>query len=113
MADIVDLPGIANVTRKLGDKLSIKWILKDANGVDIVFPAGTWAAQWRKSPHAPSAIPFDVAIDGGMPRISMTPAVQRTCVPLVGVWDLQFTPTGGDPTTYLMGTWTWQEDVTK
>ncbi len=74
-----------------------------------------WTAQWRSSAVSSFSLPLSVNTDyasTGIITVSATPA-QTALMAVNGVWDLQATHTSGVVQTFLRGTTTYVQDVTR
>lgn len=105
MAEEIDLtPQVVDVKVSSGDPWSIPFTL---TGVDLT--GATIAAQVRTSKTASAFTELDIAVtDLSEGKFSFGQAV-----PLAGVYDIQITPLGGLPRTYIGGKIKVVQDVTR
>lgn len=110
-------PGIVPAEKIYGGDGWSRTLTISQGGTPVDLTAGWsgWKAQWRPTAAARTAI--DITIDttdaaSGVLRLSLTGA-QTGSMGGDGVWDLQATPTGGEPVTWVRQQTTWQQDVTR
>lgn len=104
------VPEVVDLEFYGGDGVTLKL---NVTGADLT--TGTVEAQVRASRDATTSVPFAVdlsAAASGVVGLSLTGAQTRTLVGK-GVWDAQFTPTGGQPLTVVQGQVTCVQDVTR
>lgn len=100
-----------------GDDFYQKFDFRNAGDQSPMNLSGwTFRAQWRATPNAETAVNFGIdSTDKATGTIVLTlTAAQTREIGQDGVWDLQGTETsGGRIRTWLRGTVTWREDVTR
>ena len=101
-----------------GDDWSRVFTIKDENGVVVDLPAAGWTgwkAQWRPTPGSTFALDItvdDSAANTGVITLSLTGA-QTESMGSDGTYDVQATDGGGQVVTWLLGSTTWTQDVTR
>lgn len=111
------LPETLDLALYAGDGVSIRISLTTSDGNPITVP-GTVKAQIRKArSDSTVAAEFTATPVDGAVIISLTGTQTAALVPdehqFSGVWDLQWIPDGGQPTTLVRGAVTCDGDVTR
>lgn len=90
-------------------------ISQSGTPVDLTDGWSGWKAQWRPTAGAQTVLDIDVDVTDaatGVLVLSLT-GDQTGSMGGDGVWDLEATPTGGEPVTWVRQQTTWLQGVTR
>jgi hypothetical protein len=110
----VGFPATRNIKVYKGDGYAHRLELATVDDVELDFTDGTFAAQWRPARGSDTHEDFTVdATDAATGVVVLHLTAEQTTALRKGEWDVQFTPTGAEPLTFLQGTVRVENDVTR